>query len=69
MDPGKGTQKMQEYRERQKFYYERYKTLTTGDAVRIQTGQGWEPAEYVRKAHTPRSRVVKAGDQSSNFRL
>ena len=63
---------MQEYRERQKFYYDRgtkpLEPLQPGDAVRKHTRRGWQPAEYVREAHTPRSHIVKSGDQALEYR-
>ena len=64
--------KLMDYREKQKFYYDRNakvkEDLKPGDTVRIQTPNGWKPAEYVRGTEYPRSHVVKAGDSGREYR-
>ncbi len=63
---------LQAYRERQKHYYDRgtkpEPTIDGKDAIRTLTPQGWKPAEFVQKHHTPNSYIIKAGDQARTFR-
>jgi len=70
--PGKVVSKLNDYRQKQKFYYDRNTKakddLKPGDAVRIKTPTGWKPAEYVNKTRYPRSHVVKAGDSGREYR-
>lgn len=72
IEPQNVTQKLHEYRERQKFYYDRgtrpQKPIGQNDAVRVFTKRGWEPAEYVREAELPRSHIIKAGEHAREYR-
>jgi transposase InsO family protein len=69
---GKIASKMNDYRCKQKFYYDRHtkvkEDLKPNDAVRIKTPTGWRPAEYVRKSPYPRSHIVKAGESGREYR-
>ena len=60
------------YRQTQKTYYDRgareRSQLESSDAVRILTPRGWQPAQYLRQAETPRSVVVRAGEQGREYR-
>ena len=60
------------YKEKQKFYYDRgskpKRPINPREAIRIFTPKGWQPAEYIGEAETPRSHVVKAGDQARVYR-
>ena len=72
IDPAEVTEKLQEYREKQKYYYDcgakPLSPIGPGDAIRMRTRRGWQPAEYVREAETPRSHVVKSGEQAREYR-
>ena len=70
--PDKVHEKLQQYRDVQKHYYDRGKKpqpeIIPGDAVRLRTPTGWKPAEYMQAHDQPRSHVVKAGDQARPYR-
>ncbi|KAH3820719.1 hypothetical protein DPMN_122468 [Dreissena polymorpha] len=69
---GKIASKLNDYRCKQKFYYDRHtqvkEDLKPNDTVRIKTPTGWRPAEYVRKSPYPRSHIVKAGESGREYR-
>ena len=68
----KVTSKLLDYRHTQKYYYDqRTKAkddIKPGDALRIQTPEGWKPAEYVRDTEYPRSHIVRAGKSGREYR-
>ena len=67
-------EKLMEYRMIEKKYYDRGTKMkeginnNTGNGIRILTDKGYQPAEFIREANTPRSYLVKAGDQARQYR-
>lgn len=59
--------KLMNHRMIQKSYYDRtakpLPNIEEGRAIRIQTPQGWQPAEFIGNHELPRSHIVKAGNQ------
>ncbi|XP_055999881.1 uncharacterized protein K02A2.6-like [Ostrea edulis] len=57
--------KLMDYHQKQKHYYDRgakeREQCQPGDTVRIQSPEGWKPAEFVEHTDKPRSHIVKAG--------
>lgn len=72
VDPGVVQEELLEKRLKQKMYYDKnvrqLPKIETGDAVRISTQNGWQPAEYISEQGMPRSHIVKAGDQGREYR-
>ena len=66
------TEGLMEHRMRQKYYYDRgsrpLPPIEPGSAIRVQTPEGWEPAEYIRKHDAPNSHIIKAGKQARLYR-
>ena len=63
---------LMEHRMPQKHYYDRgsrpLPPIEPGSAIRVQTPEGWEPAEYIRKHDAPNSHIIKAGKQARLYR-
>ena len=66
------TEGLIEHRMRQKHYYDRgscpLPPIEPGSAIRVQTLEGWEPAEYIRKHNEPNSHIIKPGKQARLYR-
>jgi len=64
--------KLLEYRHTQKYYYDQHTRakddIKPGDPIRIQTPEGWKPAEYSRGTEYPRSHIVRAGNSGREYR-
>ena len=63
---------LMEHRMHQKHYYDRgsrpLPPIEPGSAIRVQTPEGWEPTEYIRKQDAPNSHIIKAGKQARLYR-
>jgi hypothetical protein len=72
LDPEIVRDRLSETRLEQKYYYDKnakvLPEIRSGDAVRIRTQSGWQPATYVSKDQMPNSHVVRAGDQARLYR-
>ena len=72
VEPQKVHNKLTSLRTQQKRYYDRgtkpLHVIRPGDAVRLQTPQGWRPAEVIRQHESPRSYVIKSGELAHEYR-
>lgn len=72
VDPELVRNRLLEARMNQKYYYDRtarkLPEITAGDAVRIRTQAGWQPATFINKHQMPNSHMVRAGDRAREFR-
>ena len=70
--PGLVHTHLMEYRQKQKFYYEQHAKsrppCEPGVSIRIQTPEGWKPAEYESSSEHPRSHIIKADSQRRTYR-
>lgn len=72
LEPEAVTSGLSHMKATQKRYYDQGKrklpAVKPDSAIRIQTPQGWKPAEYVREHEAPNSHIVRAGDQGRLYR-
>ena len=72
IDPRKVQSKLLDYRQKQKFYYDKdtkpKEEIKPSDAIKINTPKGWKPAEFLGKTQYPRSYTVNAHECGHEYR-
>ncbi len=64
--------RMYHHRNIQKSYYDRgtkpLPEIKEGNAVRMKTKDGWQPAEYLNQHNSPNSHIIRSGSEAREYR-